>query len=100
MSGNNSTVNNNGNAAVSQFTSLSGHIIRSASLPEIAKFMKELWRYELEFKSKLPEIPPLKVLRYKISIEHQLVDNLVLMGKSDKLELDSEAENLRDGHIE
>lgn len=96
-----STVNNdNGNASVSLFAPISAPILRSVDPSEIAKFLKERERYELEIKSKQAEIPSLKVLPYKASIDHQLLDNLVFMGKFDALAPDTEADKLTDDHIE
>lgn len=90
----------NGNASVSLFAPISAPILRSVDPSEIAKFLKERERYEPEIKSKQSEIPSLKVLPYKASTDHQLLDNLVFMGKFDKLAPDTETDTLSDDHVD
>lgn len=100
MSRNNSTINENGNTAISLFTPISAPILRSVDPAEMAKLLKERERYELEVKSKQSEIPSLKVLPYKASTDHQLRNDLVFTRICDELASDTEAKNLTDGHIE
>ena len=92
--------NSNGNASVSLFAPISAPILRSVDPSETAKFLKERERYELEVKYKKSEIPPLMLLPYKASIDHQLLDNLVFMGNFDKIAPDTEADKLTDEQIE
>lgn len=67
---------------------------------KLKKFLKELEKYDLEIKSKQSEIQSLKVLPYKAIIYHQLLDNLLFMGKFDMIAPDTYAENLTDDQIE
>ena len=92
--------NQQNGATVSVFTPISAPILRSVDPSQVAKFLKERERYELEIESKQGEIPSLKVLPYKASVDHELLDNLVFMGKFESIVPDAEVDDLTDDHVE
>lgn len=92
--------NYNESASVSLFASISASILRSVNPSEVAKFLKERERYKLDITSKQSELPPLKMLPYKASIDHQILNNLFFMGKFDKIAQSIDVGKLKDDHAE
>lgn len=85
--------NDNENASGFLFGPISAPNLRPFHPSETAKFLKARERYELEVKSKQSEIPSLKVLRNKASIDHPLLDNLAFIAKFGKIVPNIDAEN-------
>ena len=81
---NQSSVNNmenpNPSTSAALFTPISAPILRSVDPVEIARFIKERDRYEVEIESKQGELPNLKLLPYQASIDRSLLKKLLFMG--------------------
>lgn len=86
--------------AVSLCTPISAPILRSVDPVQIARFLKERERYELEIAAKQSDLPSLSVLPYNASIDRSLLKNLFFMGKFDHIAdgIDRAAE-VTDEHI-
>lgn len=67
-------------SATALFTPVSAPIFRSVDPIEVARFLKERERYELEIKAKAAELPSLKAVTYTASIDRSLLKSLVYMG--------------------
>ncbi|CAN8076723.1 unnamed protein product [Agarophyton chilense] len=67
------------------FASISAPILRSVDPVEVARFLKERERYELEVTAKQSQVPSLEVLPYKASVDRSLLKSLHYMGKFEKL---------------
>ena len=72
----------NGTAAVSVFAPIAAPVLRSVDPVQVASFLKERERYELEILSKQADLPNLKALPYTASIDRTLLKSLFFMGNS------------------
>ena len=77
-------------ASAALFTPISAPILRSVDPVEIARFIKERDRYEVEIESKQGELPNLKPLPYQASIDRSLLKNLLFMGDFEEFAPDAE----------
>lgn len=67
--------------SVAMFTPISPPVLRSIDPVDVAVFLKERERYEIEVESKSTEIPTMKAAPYTASIDRTLLKNLIYMGK-------------------
>ena len=87
-------------SSVSVFAPIAAPVLRSVDPIQVARFLKERERYELEIAAKKTEVPSLKVLPYSASIDRTLLKNLFFMGKFDTIApTTSTAAELSDEHI-
>ena len=86
--------------AAALFTPISPPILRSIDPVEVANFLKERERYEAEVESKRSELPSLKSLPYKASIDRALLKHLLFMQKLDKYAPEATIENLTDEQLQ
>lgn len=89
-----------GNAWFSVFSPITATLLQSIEPSKVAKYLKQRNRYELEIETKQAEVPSLSVLRYKASINHELLDNIVFMGEFESIAPNTDTENFTDEHIE
>ena len=88
------------NGSVSVFAPISAPVLRSVDPIQVARFLKERERYELEITAKQADVPTLKALPYTASIDRSLLKNLFFMGKFDTIaEGVANAKDLTDAHI-
>lgn len=70
---------------MSLFLPISAPILRSVDPVQVARFLKERERYEIEISSKQSELPSLRELPFTASIDRSLLKSLFYMGKFDSL---------------
>ncbi len=75
-------------------------MLRSVDPVQVAKFLKERERYELEIMSKQADVPNLKRLLYTAIVDRTLLKSLFFMGKFDHIAQEAKSvSNLTDDHI-
>lgn len=85
---------------MSVFAPISAPVLRSVDPVEVARFLKERERYELEITAKTFEVPSLKPLLYSASIDRSPLKNLFFMGKFDSIASEvTDVSRLQDSHI-
>ena len=90
----------NGTAAVSVFAPIAAPVLCSVDPVQVARFLKERERYELEILSKQADLPNLTALPYTASIDRTLLKSLFFMGKFDNIAKGVEsASSLNNKHI-
>lgn len=80
--------------AATVFAPLSHPVLKSNNLVSVSKFLRERQKYERQIEEKKSEIPSLKASSYKVSVEMELLDTLVLAGEFEKIAPGVEAEDL------
>lgn len=76
-------------------------MLRSIDPVNVARFLKECERYEIEIAAKQVEVPTLKVLLYTASVDRTLIKSLFYMGKFDDIAPDvATVKDLTTDHIE
>lgn len=68
-------------ATVSFITPISQPIFRSVDPAQVTTFVKVRESYKLEIEPKQSDVTFLKVLSYNVRIYHEVIDNLVIIGK-------------------
>lgn len=101
MASNSSQHNEESTASnIAVFAPIAAPILRSVDPIQVAKFLKERERYELEIQAKQAQVPSLTTLPYSASIDRALLKSLVFMGKFDVIAPAVEkAQDLTDDHI-
>lgn len=64
---------------IAHFTSVLAPVLRLVDPIQVAKFVKKREIYELEIKSKQPEVTALRMTPYRDSIDRSLIWHLVFM---------------------
>ncbi|MEM1369510.1 MAG: hypothetical protein AAGG02_16175 [Cyanobacteria bacterium P01_H01_bin.15] len=94
-----SSSHSTGAAAI--FTPISAPILKSVDPIDVAAFLKERERDEVEITAKKGELPSLSMLPYSASIDRSLLKSLFFMGKFDTIAPKvTEAKDLSDTHIQ
>lgn len=76
-------------------------MLRTIDPVNVARFLKERERYEIEIAAKQVEVPTLKVLPYTASVDRTLLKSLFYMGKFDDIAPDiATVKDLTTDHIE
>lgn len=86
-------------ASVALFAPITAPVLRSVDPQQVAKFLKERERYELEVEAKQAEVPALTLVPYTASIDRTLLKHLVFMGAFDEIQENATVETLSDVHI-
>lgn len=86
-------------ARVALFTPISAPILRSIEPVQVARFLKERERYELEVQSKQTEMPSLLITPYTASVDRSLLKHLLFMGSFDEIAPDATVESLTNEQI-
>ena len=90
----------NGAAAVSVFDPVGAPVLRSVDPVQVAKFLMERERYELEILFNQADFPTLKALPHTASIDRTLLKSLFFMGEFGNIAKGVEsASSLNDEHI-
>jgi len=89
-----SVSNNNPGASASSgsvavFAPVAAPILRSLEPIDVAKFLKERERYEVEIEAKKADLPSLKPLPYTASIDRSLLKQVFVIGKLDTIAPDA-----------
>jgi len=88
-------------ASISLFAPISAPILRSLEPVNVSRFLKERERYLLEIEAKQVDVPSLKALPYKASVDRSLLKSAFFFGKFQTIAADvTEVSNLTSEHIE
>lgn len=87
-------------ASVALFTPITSPVLWSADPIDVAKFLKEQGRYEVEVLAKQAEVPTLSMVPYSASIDRTLLRHLVFIVAFDDTAPDTTVESLADENVE
>lgn len=89
-----------GTKTVSRFQGIFHPNLKNLEAQKMAKYMKERKSYEYEVKKKQNGVPEIILEPFRVSIDHNVLETALFLGKTDKISYRTSVEILRHENVE